>query len=262
MICDKDTLVGYIYDELESGERASFEAHLSTCESCREEVAGLRATRAHLARWAPPEPDFGIPRFRIVRDNEVPGHERRFRVSPAWGLAAAAVLLLAVASAIANLEVRYGTDGLVVRTGWARTAPAAVPVEPPAASRPVPVAVSDTWKPDFQKLDQRLRKLEAVAPAGAALPRTVTASAARISDEELIRQVRAIVNQSEARQQRELALRVAQVTREWDTQRQADLLRVQQGLQHMQGLTDAELIRQRDELNSLNYFVRVARQSR
>ena len=265
MICDKETLVSYIYDELGAAERVAFEAHLAACGECQEEVAGLRATRAHLARWAPPEPDFG-PRFRIVRD-EVPAPARRFSVSPAWGLAAAAVLLLAVASAIANLEVRYGSDGLVVRTGWSRTPPAvAIPPGPapaPAPREPVPVASAETWKPGFQQLEQRLRKLEAAVPSQAApLPRVAAVSAGGMSDEELLRQVRGIVNQSEARQQRELALRVAQVVREFDAQRQADLVRVQQGLQHMQGLTDAELIRQRDELNNLNYFMRVAQRAR
>jgi hypothetical protein len=266
MICDKETLVSYIYDELDAAERVAFETHLAACGECRDEVAGLRATRAHLARWAPPEPDFG-PRFRIVRDGEMPAPARRFRVSPAWGLAAAAVLLLAVASAIANLEVRYGRDGLVVRTGWSRTPPAvaAPPVAAPAptAREPIPVASAETWRPGFQQLEQRLRKLEAAVPAHAApVPRVATVSAGRMSDEELLRQVRGIVNQSEARQQRELALRVAQVVREFDAQRQADLVRVQQGLQHMQGYTDAELIRQRDELNSLNYFMRVAQRAR
>ena len=38
---------------------------------------------------------------------------------PAWGLAAAAVLVMAVAAAIANLDVSYGGE-LVVRTGWNR----------------------------------------------------------------------------------------------------------------------------------------------
>ena len=263
MICDKETLVGYIYDELDAAERAAFEAHLAACAECREEVAGLRATRAHLARWAPPEPDLGSPRFRIVRDNDVPAPPRRFRISPAWGLAAAAVLLLAVASAIANVEIRYGSDGLVVRTGWARSPASQAPAAAPAAPQPVRAAASDTWRPDFARLEERLRRLEVLAPLRPVSSRQAgSAQAGRMSDEELLRQVRAIVNQSETRQQRELALRVAQVTREWDTQRQADLARVQQGFQHMQGWTDAELIRQRDELNSLNYFVRVAQRPR
>jgi hypothetical protein len=253
MICDKEALVGYIYDELGDTERAAFEDHLAACHACREEVAGLRATRAHLAKWAPPEPDFGFPRFRVVRDDGAPAAARRFRVSPAWGLAAAAVLLLAVASAIANLEIRYGSEGLVVRTGWARTPPAApAPVSPEIT----PVSASDTSKVDLlEKLEQRVRTLEAAPSSRLAASSQVVSRPGQISDQELLRQVRTIINQSEARQQRELALRVAQVVREFDAQRQTDLVRVQQGLQQMQGMTDAELIRHRD---TLNYLVRVA----
>lgn len=255
MICDKEALVGYIYDELSDAERVAFEAHLDGCAACRDEVEGLRATRAHLATWAPPEPAFELPRFRVVRENEPAVPARWFRVSPAWGLAAAAVLLLAVASAIANLEIKYGSDGLTVRTGWGRSAPAPAVASP----RPevVPASASETWKADLQKVEQRLRVLEAgdrSRPAASA--QMVSASRSQPSDQELLREVRAIVNQSESRQQRELAYRLAQLVRDLDAQRQNDWMRVQQGIQH----TRAEMFQQREDLAS--YVVRVAQQSR
>lgn len=259
MSCDKETLVGYIYDELEQTERETFERHLAGCDACREEVAGLRATRAHLARWSPPEPDFALPRFRVDRDEGV-APRSLLRLSPAWGLAAAAVLLLAVASAIANLEIRYGAEGLVVRTGWSRPE-AAAPVAQVSRDEAMPAAAVVS-SAQVQQLEQRVRDLETRPPQNAPTAQAVSASSSRLSDEELMRQVRGIVNQSESRQQRELALRLAQVVRDFDVQRQSDLVRVQQGLQQMQGLTDAELIRHRDALNSLNYMVRVAQQTR
>ena len=64
MMCDKELLVGYLYDELIGSERARFEAHVRACAECRDELAGLRQTRAQLTRWAPAEPDLG---FQIVR---------------------------------------------------------------------------------------------------------------------------------------------------------------------------------------------------
>ena len=42
----------------------AFETHLRGCADCRDELKALRAVRADLAAWAPPEPDFG---FRVVR---------------------------------------------------------------------------------------------------------------------------------------------------------------------------------------------------
>ena len=44
-MCNKEQLIGYLYDELEGAERSSFEAHLGTCAECRAEVAELRHTR-------------------------------------------------------------------------------------------------------------------------------------------------------------------------------------------------------------------------
>ena len=115
-MCDsKDLLIGFLYGELDAADRRTFQAHLTSCADCREELAGLRATRGQIASWTPPEPDFG---FRIVRGAAAPPPAPRFRISPAWGLAAAAVLVMGVAAGIANLDVSYG--GLVVRTGWNR----------------------------------------------------------------------------------------------------------------------------------------------
>jgi hypothetical protein len=256
MMCDKEALVGYLYDELDEGDRVLFERHLAGCVECRDEVEGLRATRAHLAKWAPPEPEFALPRFRIVRDDQPTAvAARRFRVSPAWGLAAAAVLLLAVASAVANLEIRYGSEGLLVRTGWSRAA--ALP-SAPATSQAGAVPASAAWMPDVRSLDQRVRRLEEAVPAHQHPTTQPAAAPARISDAELLRQVRAIVSESETRQQRDVALRLTQLVREWDAQRQTDLVRVQQGLQRLQGLTDAQLIQHRDALNNL--YVRVSQQ--
>jgi hypothetical protein len=72
-----------------------------------------------------------------------------------------------------------------------------------------------------------------------------------MSDAELLRTVRKIIADSETRQQRELAMRLTQVVRDFDATRAGDLARVEQGLRQIQGLTDAELIRHRDTLNHL-----------
>ncbi len=44
----KNLLADYLGDELESAERTQFESHLSTCASCRAEVAGLRQLQSEL----------------------------------------------------------------------------------------------------------------------------------------------------------------------------------------------------------------------
>lgn len=247
-MCNKERLLDYLYSELPAAERAAFELHLHECLECRTDLAELGETRLALASWAPPDSELS---FRIVRNHPPAPRRAAWGIRPAWGLAAAAVLVLAAAAAIAHVEMRYDRDGFVVRTGWARDG---VP-DPPGSSQAaaVPVAVSSE---QLKALDLRLRQLEQ------SRPRTVSAATMRdeeqrMSDAELLRAVRKIVAESESKQQRELALRVAQVIRDFDTTRAGDLARVEQGLRQIQGLTDAELIQHR---NTLNHLLRVTQQ--
>ena len=238
MNCEsQELIVGYLYDDLTDTERRSFDAHLSVCAECRQEVAGLRATRDHLARWSPPEPDFA---FRIVREQAAPPAKVLpigSRFVPALGLAAAAVLVLAAATAIANLEVRYDSSGLVVRTGWARSG-SADPVDAGASRAAGVIPASATA--DFQALERRLKDLE-IATASQPSAGAVQSASARMSDAEILRRVREIVGEAEARQQTSVAQRLLQVVRDFDRQRQVDLAAMQQGLSTYQGLTNAEI---------------------
>lgn len=59
-----------------------------------------------------------------------------------------------------------------------------------------------------------------------------------VDTEALLQRVRAMIDQSETRQQRELALRLSQVAGEVDTQHQADLLRIQQNFGQQQEMMD------------------------
>jgi hypothetical protein len=254
-MCDKELLVGYLYDELESADRRIFDAHVAVCASCREEVAGLREARGQIAAWAPPEPDLGL---RIVRGAAAPAPRARF--SPAWGLAAAAALVLAASAAIANIEVRYGSDGVIVRTGWGR--PVATPAAAPAqdALRNAAVAQdSPEWKAELAAVDERLRQLEVSVSARSAGPLAAAANGDSVSDAEIIRRVRAILAESEGRQQRELAYRIQQVAREAESQRQADFASIRQGLGQIQGTTEIEVARHRE---MLDYLYRVAAQQK
>ena len=254
-MCNHERLLDYLYDELPASDRAAFEHHLNECSDCRTELAQLGGTRLALASWSPPESELG---FRIVRNTEPEPRRVWWGMRPAWGLlAAAAVLVLAAAVVVANLEVRYDNDGFVVRTGWAPTA-AGGPAAAEGAARSV-AGTSEQWKAvvnEVQRLETRLRQLEQSArPVRAATVDDVAPARARMSDAELLRAVKKIIADSETRQQRELALRVTQLVRDFDATRAGDLARVEQGLRRVQGVTDAELIRQRA---TLDHLVRVA----
>jgi hypothetical protein len=180
-----------------------------------------------MTSWAPPEPDFG---FRIVRGASAPPPQPRRWFQPAWGLAAAAVLVLAAAAAIAHVEVRYGQEGLVVRTGWARQAPAA----PVVQTAGVPVLTPTNWKADYTLLDRRLRELETRGQNS-----NVQMAGTRLTDAELLRRVREIVGESETRQQQALQLRVNALAREVDRARRVDQAVMRQGLEGASGVAAA-----------------------
>lgn len=247
-MCDnKELLVGYVYNELGAGERRTFDAHLQTCAECRDELAGLHATRGHLATWAPPEPDLG---FQIVRHAVEPRGKVipfRSRWMPAFGLAAAAVLVLAAASAVANLEVRYDNDGLVVRTGWARgSTPQAASSDAAAVQSLTPAGGSTpltaSWRADFDALDRRLREIES-AVTTQANGAVQVASGPRMTDAEILRRVRDIVREAESRQDVAVAQRLLQVMQDFDRQRRSDFAMLQQSSAQYQGITNAELLK-------------------
>lgn len=240
-MCDsKEALVSFLYGELDGPERQAFEAHLARCAECRDDVRGLRATQDHLAHWSPPEPDLG---FRIVRAPAAPA--RPLRPVLPWGLAAAAVIVLAAGAALANLEIRYGADGLAVRTGWAHAAAGSYPTGV-AGSAEVGSAAAGVaavnWQEQAQALERRVRQLEAaLGGRGGSLPARADAA-----DPALLRRVNEIVAQSEARQQRAVAAHLERLTEDINARRKMDLALIDQGLMRLQTTSGAELRQSRD----------------
>ena len=255
-MCDKERLVSYLYDDLGDGDRAAFEAHLRGCAECRDELTALRGVRADLISWSPPQPDFG---FRVVREPKVvPMQPKSWRAwwTPAAGLAAAAVLVLAAASAIAHVEIHRGADGITVRTGWSASAAsdqsgrvAETRADVRGQDRVQPVATASVDPALLAALDRRLTALEAASRGNNPGVRNAATLSARASDAELMRRVRELLAQSETKQQSELALRIAQVLRDVDAQRVADLSQIQVGLRGIRATMSEEAKDHRDWAN-------------
>lgn len=261
---EQDNLVSYLYDELVPAERARYEEHLSACVECRGALDAMCDVRAQLATWQLPEAaGSGAGTGGLLLAS---GYAIARTTRPWWApgaLAAAAVILLAVGAAIANLEITYGRDGISIRTGWSQ-APAAVQTvasgTPSQSAGAGDVQAQTVSADDLAVLEKRLRtEFQALATstsgsARAALPGNTGASSAA-ANAQLVRRVQDLIEQSEARQRRELALRVAQVVRDFDVQRQTDLVRIQQGLGQIEGSTAADR-------QLLNYLVRVSQRQR
>jgi hypothetical protein len=260
---DRDlALVAFLYDEPDGhpAERALFETHLQTCARCRDDLDALRGVRAQLGKWAPPEPVFAPPNLHSAIS-----HRQWWRQVPAWAQVAAALLFLGVSAGLANLDVRYDQSGLTVRTGWSRAAPSAqlapagrsAPVAPSALFAPRD-GLSAPWRSDLAALERQLTTEFRAVQASAARPAPVRAASASSNDAEILRRVHALLDESEKRQQRELALRVAEVVREANAQRQADLVKIDRTLGVVQNNLGVEVLKNRQQLNQMNILYRAS----
>jgi hypothetical protein len=236
-------LVASLYDDGDPALRAAFEAHLAACGRCRDELDALRGVRAQLGRWAPPEPIFAL--FSNPQSAIRNPQSSWWRQMPAWAQVAAALLFLGVSAGVANLDVRYDANGLSVRTGWSKR-----PLAPAASVAPGD-GTSAPWRADLTSLERQLKNefraaQVSAAPVAAAMPRAASAA-----DADVLRRVRALLDQSEKRQQRELALRVAEVLRDVNAERQADLVKIDRSLGVVQNNLGVEVMKQRQSLNLL-----------
>ena len=248
---DNTALVGYLYDECEPAERTAITAHVTLCAACAAELAALESARLQLASWTPPEADLG---FQVV-GADVGVHDSgrgpltsigawasglrpgAFTRSGAWGSqplpvwaqAAAACLIFAV--------------GLWLGVVRGSTPDASPEVAPAAASRAELAALDHRLSAEMAEL-RTATAAAAVAPQG-------------ISEAQMLARMSALLEESERRQQRELALRTAQVARDFDSQRQTDLAQIQRNLGQIEGLTGAEV---REQRQILDYLMRVSEQ--
>jgi Putative zinc-finger len=252
---DKERLVAYLYDEIGDTERAAIQRHLATCASCADEIEELRAVRVDLGRWQPPDVELG---FRVVRET-APAARAWWR-PPVWvPTALAAGLVLAVGAGLANVRVEAGNGRVTLSAGWSQHPAAAQTAAPASAAPTVPVKAGMSEAEVHQRLVALETKLRADFAASshqpAALPVSLASNASNIDRGELLQQVKTMVEESERRQQRELALGLVRLAQDVDTQRRADLVRFEQGFGQIETLTAQEAARQR---NINNYLVRVS----
>jgi len=286
---DNTALVSYLYDECEPSERAAIDAHVALCAACVAELAALRSARLQLASWTPPEAELS---FQIVRPH--PSTIARGALAPhRAGVRGGDPALSEVEGQASdprpqNTEARgrrpEAFTGLAVWWGrpfptWAQAVAAclifaaglalgivggSVPGNAPAASEAVattaappspaggPTAVSNT---ELVDLERRLRAEMAQLRTSTVTPGAVAPHG--ISEAQLLARVRTLIEESEQRQQRELALRTAQVVRDFDSQRNLDLAQIQRSFGQIEGLTGAEV---REQRQMLNYLMRVSEQ--
>ena len=205
---EKDALLAYLYDECEPDERERVAAHLAVCGRCAAEADAFQSLRGSLAAWDVPAAPSGI---RVVSERDArPAPWWSFALRPAFGLAAAARLVLGIGLALGGVEMRPVDGGFVVHFGDA--------VQPDV---PAP------WRMELARLESQLRS--ELKPAEAPTP---------VQPDALLEHVRGLISQSEQRQQQERALWLTEFAQELDMQRRADQQQIQQELGALEGVAD------------------------
>jgi Putative zinc-finger len=262
MLCgytDRDeTIVAYLYNDIDPAERRVFQQHLLTCTTCRDEVAAFKTVQKQLAQWDPPLPA-SIANREINSHSAIgtPQSSSWWREIPAWAQVAAALLFLGVSAGVANLDVHYDATGLSVKTGWSGRSGSA------RSGESAPLAIANgsqdaPWRADLARMEQQLKsEMRAAAPVSAAatpsapMIRNASSGTASSADADTLKRVRALLDESEKRQQRELALRVAEVLRDVNAQRQADLVKIDRNLGQMENSLGVQVLQQRQQVNYL-----------
>jgi anti-sigma factor RsiW len=254
-------LMAYLYDEIAPQDRTAFEAHLTTCARCRVELNGLDGVRAQLADWAPP--DFRDSQPLVVsRPSSVASRasaitsgpssvttradERRasfWSEMPVWAQAAAALLVVGVSAGAANLNIHYDAQsGLNVRTGWSS--------QPSTERVAQSVAAQNTdavTRTELAALEQQLRsEIQAAATSPSPVPSGAQMVANSGPD---ARRFKMLLDETERRHEREMALRIAEVVRDVNAQRQADLVKIDQNLGLIDRRNDIEVRRNRQMID-------------
>lgn len=254
--CRDEMVVGYLYNGLEGAERTAFQQHLAGCLQCRREVEGLGSVRRSLGNWISPELGHRLGGVYVAG---VPAGQqgiwRSLGSVPTWMRVAAAVLVIGLAAGAANLELRYDPDGVSLRTGWL-----AIPGATSELVEPMPTGtgLDAPWRPELAAFERRLR--DELQPSAGSDTATVLPASRDETDEALLRQMRLLIEQSERRQQSELALRVAGAVQDVQSQRTADLRRIERALGVMESSNRALVIRQDQFFNDL--AVRVSQGAR
>jgi anti-sigma factor RsiW len=246
---DRDEhLVAYVYDDIDSAERTSFGAHLAACRSCQEDLSALRGVRPALSTWAPPEPAFARSEKRAAsreprEARSEPRAARWWHDVPAWAQVAAALFVLGISATIANLDVRYDRSGLAIRTGWSKP-------------QPVPASAdSAALRAEISTVAAQLRaEIDAKEQSASAVRASLQQTPA-ISETELRRRVQMLLDERETRIQNEIALAVANVMKDYQQMRMADLAKIERSIGYVQATAQTEQLKQRE---AVNYLLKVS----
>ena len=236
-------LVAYLYDDIDRADRVAFETHVTTCLPCRSELAEMQNVRATLGEWAAPEAPARVLNFEPRTPNPEP--RSWWHNVPVWAQVAAAMLVLGVSASIANLDIRYDrSHGLNVTTGWSQHATPTAQQTPPDAA---------PWRAELTAMRAELQtemRAQAASVRAASTPATPVSKVAAM-DADVLKRVGAMIDESEKKQEQQLALHLVQLQKDLSAQRTGDVRRTNQLLHDVMNTYGNELTKQQRQINYL-----------
>jgi hypothetical protein len=256
-----ELLISYVYDECEPEARARIEAHLSECAACAAEIEALGGTRRELSAWAPPDVALGfqITRPQATASSAIVLRPARWwsRPMPAWAQAVAAALVFGAGLSLGGGVNLSRTEAGLDRDLSADTRSAKAETTPAVTNPAERELVAEVGRLRAELAE--LRQARTDTAAARALASASESAPPRTTDQDaLIERVRALIDESEQRQRTEFTLRSAQLVRDVELQRRADLTRVERTIGLVQGQTGAEVRQNREALNYLGRVVATA----
>jgi hypothetical protein len=208
----KPLLSGFLYKDLEEGEKQIVQAHLGECTDCQDDILSLKKTKEVLECW----PDEEVSSQMVFIGDPKPWYRRislpvpsldRLRLRPlrtaSFALAATFLLL-----AVGNTRVSY-------RQGDFSLDFSLLPRQ----------AATDENAPDYASLQQDQQKQ--------------------------LETVNNLIRESESRQMEELDRRLRQAVLAMESRRQQDLLQVGQAMDQMRNETGTSLAKTQRIMNDL-----------
>src|SRR6266850_3004709 len=134
--CDMhEALVSYLYNEATSEESGRFEAHLTECAACKQELHSFERVRSMLQQWQLDD----LPVVRVVAERS--SSERSmlgvlrelFSLTPVWAKALGAVAMAMLVLAVIGTDVSIGRNGVSFHADLLRHDRPAQPISPTGA---------------------------------------------------------------------------------------------------------------------------------
>lgn len=221
MCDDREKLIAYLYDEADASERRQMDAHLAGCAECREELRSFRSVRQDLLAWDVPAHE------SVWKPFATPMITPWYRQVPAWGLAAAAMLVFGIGLA-GGFAARALAAGPMATQAQVQPSPQPVLVAPPVGATPEQV----------RALEERIASFERVLADRVSLtsaqPTAANASLTRADLDSLLKETEGRINERTAR-------KLVSMLVDMEKQRARDMVAVTQQISEAQQQNYANL---------------------